>query len=254
MIYNVIDRKRKKKENPYLTFSAPKRFTIGFDNPGWNGTMEVSTDTVNWKEYTGGNVDSVLSGGQQKVFFRGKNNTVIVGESKFGATGVYVFFIGELAPVSCDGSIETLLDYELYLAGEHPPMEDYCFSGLFGGFSKYGGPNMSKPPKLTSPILSKYCYLLMFRNCGPMESLPSLPATELPEGCYAAMFQGCSNIKVSAEKSDEYTIPYRIPSIGDAETVGENCLAGIFGQTGGTYQGDASANTTYWLHKDNSVV
>ena len=246
MIYNVID--RKKKENPYLMFYAPNVFLVGFTNPGWNGMMEVSTDAITWQEYNGANTRAVMSDGQYRLFFRGKNNTVITGEQNLTDSHFNIMSPIQGMRMSCEGSVETLLDYETYESGGHPPMDNFCFACMFIK------QQLINSPRLTSPVLSENCYFGMFFGCSYMSTIPALAATNLPKQCYTIMFKGCSNIKVSAEKSDEYTIPYRIPSIGDAETVGENCLAEIFANTGGIYQGDASPNTTYWLHKDNSVV
>ena len=245
MIYNVID--RKKKKNSYLMFYAPNVFLVGFTNPGWNGMMEVSTDAITWQEYNGANTRAVMSDGQYRIFFRGKNNTVITGEPISDISRFIIMSPIQGTSISCEGSAETLLDYETYESGGHPPMDNFCFAYAF--FRQ----QLIRPPRLTSPVLSENCYLSMFAGCSYMSAIPELASTNLPKQCYMAMFKGCSNIKVSTEKSDEYTIPYRIPSTGDMASIGEDSLSDMFIGTGGPYQG-AFANTTYWLHKDNSVV
>lgn len=249
MIYNVIDRKRKKKENPYLTFSSPHIFGLTVGSPGWDGTIEISTDAKSWSTYSGQNTVAVSEGGQYKLYARGKGNTVITGPNNIGAS--FWSFGGNVAPtISCFGNIETLLDYELCEKGTHPEMGEGCFAGMFC----LGGRSMIRPPELPAKQLAAGCYMLMFRDCISLKVLPKLPATELPDACYTGMFRGCTSIKVSSEENAEYTVPYQLPWSAHIGSIGKNSVAQMFYETGGVFTDAPIPNTTYWLHKDNSVV
>ena len=64
---------------PYLEFAGTQSFTIKpSSSKGWNGTIEYSTDTENWTEWTGSNPSAIQSGNENKLYLRGKNNTTII--------------------------------------------------------------------------------------------------------------------------------------------------------------------------------
>ena len=67
------------------------------------------------------------------------------------------------------------------------------------------------------------------------------------------MFLGCTSLKLSSTQTDEYTQEYRIPSSGTG-TSATNALINMFTNTGGTFTGTPSINTTYYLSSDNIVV
>lgn len=67
------------------------------------------------------------------------------------------------------------------------------------------------------------------------------------------MFMGCTSLKLSSTKTDEYTQKYRIPSSGTGTTA-YNALTNMFTNTGGTFKGTPSINTTYYLSTDNMIV
>jgi hypothetical protein len=91
----------------------------------------------------------------------------------------------------------------------------------------------------------------MFSGCTGLTTPPELPATTLDNFCYVNMFSGCTGIKLSKTKTDEYNIPYRIPTSGDGTTA-TNALTDMFTNTGGTFTGAPSINTTYYIA--NKVV
>lgn len=67
------------------------------------------------------------------------------------------------------------------------------------------------------------------------------------------MFYGCTSIEFSKTQDDEYTQEYRIPTSGTGSTA-TNALSSMFASTGGTFTGTPSINTTYYLHKDCTIV
>lgn len=56
--------------SPYLTFQGANSFSIKTTSK-WDGTMEYSTDKINWSTWNGSSVSSKNG----KLYFRGKNNT-----------------------------------------------------------------------------------------------------------------------------------------------------------------------------------
>ena len=67
------------------------------------------------------------------------------------------------------------------------------------------------------------------------------------------MFSGCTSLKLSATKTEEYTIKYRTPMSGEGTTA-TGALTDMFGGTGGTFTGTPEINTTYYLSSYNMVV
>lgn len=122
--------------------------------------------------------------------------------------------------MSCKVKIENLLDYNTVSSDGHPTMADYC-------------------------------YRTMFYGCTSLTTDPELPATTLAAYCYYQMFYGCSLIKLSTTQTGEYQTAYRIPKSGTGTTF-TNALTDMFTDTGGTFTGTPSINTTYYT--SNTVV
>lgn len=298
-----------------VTFSAPEEFSISVAIPGWDGTMEYSTDTVNWNKWDG----SKVSG--SSLHFRGIGNTQITGikgkDSKWTLEG---------ENITCSGNIELLLDCVTVAAKERPNMGKYCYEGMFYGCTGlvsaptlpaaaatlycyaqmfYGCTSLTSAPELPATTLANFCYRAMFNDCKALVAAPELPATtaaqfcyaemfsgckslktvpELPANitayacyykmfygcnnlmtvpklsavtleyyCYEQMFAGCSKIRLSASQSDSYTWEYRIPAAGSG-TLKTDALDSMFTSTGGTFTGTPEINTTYYLHKDCTIV
>ena len=59
------------------------------------------------------------------------------------------------------------------------------------------------------------------------------------------MFGECSKIKLSTEADDEYTQPYKL-------SIDQN--QNMFYNTGGTFTGEPTSNTTYYVSNTNIVV
>ena len=147
------------KENlSALSFIGNEDFTLKvYDTTKhWHGTLEYSTDYVTWNIWDG----TEISSGNKLLALRGTGNTVITGNS----TNYRFVFTGSASlKISCDGNIETLLDYQTVMNGNHPTM-------------------------------SNYCYAYMFSYCTSLTQAPQLPATTLAEYCYKNMFYGCKSL------------------------------------------------------------
>ncbi len=252
----------------YLLFSSPNEFTLeakaewddGMDeiveeNIGhWNGTMEYSTDAVQWNVWDG---ITVLSSAGGVLYVRGSNNTIVAGWAPYKAGGVTYMWVLTGAEVSCTGNIETLLDYKTVANGQHPQMEAQAFAYWWRSCGA-----LVEAPTLGSVTLAEACYDGMFIACVNLRTIPELPATAMIMNCYTGMFDGCSSLKLSTEQTEEYKYEYRIPSSGTGtmpseeecgyEDPSEWVLGNMFSGTGGTFTETPELNTVYYT--SNKIV
>ena len=217
---------------------------------GWNGTLEyfnnfdLALADDNWATWDGSEITSGLdvdNTGNYCILLKGTGNTKIAGNgnNKFVLTG---------SNISCDGNIETLLDYGTVVNGGHPTMTNYCYSYMF-----FGCMSLITVPELPATTLFANCYSYMFYGCSKLTTLRKLPAINLVEQCYAGMFYGCTALKLSSSQTGEYTQAYRIPSVGTGISK-YNSMTNMFFDTGGTFTGDPQINTTYYLSNTNTIV
>ena len=123
-------------------------------------------------------------------------------------------------------------------------LAESCYSRMF-----YACRSLTELPALPATTLAPYCYSSMFAGCGKLTTAPELPATELEYACYSSMFYGCSSIKLSETQTDEYSIPYSVPSGGNG-TEASYALNYMFAGTGGTFTGTPAINKTYYLYRE----
>ena len=116
-----------------------------------------------------------------------------------------------------------------------------CYQYMFAGCT-----GLTAAPELPATTLANSCYSSMFVDCTGLTAAPELPATTMENYCYTSMFKGCTGIKLSTVQTDVYSIPYRIPTEGEIANA-KNALSGMFSNTGGTFTGTPSINTTYYL-------
>ena len=227
----------------YLSFIGNEDFTLKTNNTikNWDGELEYSTNKKTWNIWDGTEISS--AGG--KLYLRGTGNTKITGNP---SNYRFVFAGTDALKIACEGNIENLLDYETVSAGGHPTMAEYCYSSMFAGCT-----SLTTTPSLPATTLAKYCYTGMFDGCTALTTAPALPATTLAVGCYRNMFRDCSLIKLSATQTGEYQTAYRIPTSGTGTTANK-ALDAMFANTGGTFTGTPSINTTYYLSISNTVV
>lgn len=222
----------------FLTFSSPNSFTlksqqynnnINFDIEeetetvtdnvkNWDGTIEYSTDKDTWTIWTGTSpISSASDGTNHNLYLRGTGNTCITGFEEYETdtdlgTNEYNFsFTG--SNISCDGNMETLLDYATVELGNHPAMADYCCHNMFKGCT-----NLISIPLLGTQTLAMRCYANMFEGCTGLISLPEdlLPSNSLASACYQSMFEGCTGLT---------TLPLNLLP---ATTLFSNCYALMF--------------------------
>lgn len=122
-----------------------------------------------------------------------------------------------------------------------------CYSGMFKGCS-----SLTTAPSLPATTLNTYCYHEMFRDCTSLTAIPTLPSTSLKSNCYNTMFRGCTGVKMSTtQDSVSYPKAYRIPVSGTGSTA-TNALNNMFQETGGSFTGTPTINTTYYT--SNTLV
>ena len=218
-------------DTPYLTFRSAASFSLRVSGPKWDGTIEYSTDAVNWTTWTGSTISAALSDGQYRLYLRGENNTNLNGGNYSGwsLTGSNVY---------CEGDIEALRDYN----GNPPAMAANCCRYMFSGQSA-----LVSAPSLSATTLNSDCYEYMFRDCTGLKSLPELPATALANYCYYQMFDGCTSLEIydSAPDATWNSVAWSIPA--GATGGGYSWASGMFGGTGGTFTGAPTAGTTYYV-------
>lgn len=261
-----------------LTFSSDNSFTLTINSKTtYEGSLQYSTDTITWADVIKG---TAISSVNNKIYLRGSGNSCF-GQS--GGTSLISKILLTGSNVKCDGNIETLLDYQTVLKGEHPTMANECFEGMFQSctslitapslpatklsdlcyramFNKCS--NLTTAPALPATILTKQCYEYMFQSCTSLTQLPALRATDLKSSCYYYMFYKCSKIKLSTTKTGEYVNEYRIPYGTNIGTRASNCEISMFESTGGqtiyatingySYKGTPTINTTYYT--SNEIV
>jgi hypothetical protein len=244
----------------YLTFQSTSSFTLRvYDNTKhWDGTLYYSTDTTTWNVWSG---TTTLSSVGNKLYLRGRGNTIITGSS-------YDYrWVLAGSNIECIGNIENLLDYETVALGNHPTMANYCYRHMFRDCTGlttapslpattlanycyadmfYGCTSLTTAPSLPATTLAGGCYSYMLCGCTSLTTAPSLPATTLAMSCYSYMLYGCSALKVSTTKAGSYQYAWRIPTSGTGTTAtfwNSSMLSG----TGGTFTGDPTINTTYYV-------
>ena len=261
---------------PYVTFSSPSTFTIRVNaqRKYWDGTLQYSTDKTTWSTWNGSStLSSASDGTKYNIYIRGIGNTRL-NVKLSGVDGQhYGCWVMTGSNISIIGNIENLLDYTTVALGNHPPMADYCFNYLFYNqtaitdisnlelpattlsqycyYTMFRNCSITTTPKLPATTLAAYCYYYMFYSCTSLVTIPSLPATTLTAYCYATMFRGCTSIKLSTTQTGEYQTPYRIPTSGTGTTA-SNAMSNMFYQTGGTFTGTPTINTTYYT--SNTVI
>ena len=125
-------------------------------------------------------------------------------------------------------------------------LADYCYGNMFADCT-----GLTTAPSLPATTLAKWCYFEMFEGCSSLITLPSLPVTTLTDNCYRVMFWWCSKIKLSSTQTWEYQTPYRIPTSW-SWTDATNSMTDMFYNTGWTFTGTPSINTTYYT--SNTVI
>ena len=229
-------------DKDYLCFTAEQANSTVKLVKSWSPTsvnIETSTDWRTWSDYTfWTNIN--LSSVWDKVYFRNKSETP-TGFST--ATNQYYYF-SAVGKVAWSGDVNFLLSKN----STTTLVWDYCFYRLF-----YLCTKLTSAPSLPATTITKYCYYEMFRDCTNLITVPRLPATSMKNYCYANMLQWCSQLKLSSTETSDYTQAYRLPTTWTwATATSWNNL--MFRSTWWTFTSNPTINTTYYVHKDNTIV
>ena len=251
-----------------LLFYSPNEIRLSVYNKtkNWNGALYYSTDHETWTTWNGQTeISSALSNGFHKLYLRGAGNSYITGNS---ARSNGRFIISGQGIV-CVGDLINLFDYA------YPPSyigQQYALAWLFQNCG-----NIEFDLTMTAPAQSWYALSHTFENCVAMkkilktnyqatmgretysymyigcislEQLPSFQSESFANSSLISMFNGCTHIKLSTEQTGEYQTEYRIPVSGTATNTGST--DNMFANTGGTFTGTPTINTTYYT--SNTVI
>ena len=213
-------------ESEYLTFTAVEAGASVTLNVGSGNNFQYDLNGAGLTGYTPGTQITFASAGDS-VRFCGKNTTF---------DEPYHVSIG--GKVACSGNVMSL---RLDDNGRDQGLSDSCFYRMFSGCT-----GLTAAPELPETTLANYCYSYMFCGCTSLTAAPELPATTLAPYCYNYMFRDCTSIKLSETETDEYSIPYSVPSGGDGTTA-SSALNDMFSGTGGTFRGTPEINKTYYV-------
>ena len=260
----------------------------------WDGTLEYSTDASTWNTWNGTEISSAgsklylrgtgntkITGGDSpnyRFVFTGTTalkiacdgnienlldyETVSSGGHPTMAVNCYRFiFYGckslttapELPATTLADSCYYYMFYGCASLNTAPALPatkltNMCYYNMFKGCT-----SLATAPALPATTLADYCYAGIFQDCKALTMAPELPVTKLINGCYNGMFLGCINIKLSTTQTGEYQTAYRIPKSGTGTTA-TSALNNMLTNTGGTFTGTPSINTTYYLSTSNTVV
>ena len=252
------------REGPpdYLCFTAEEAgSTVAMvvrGTPTKGQAFETSTDGTNWSVFTPGTTTITLANTGDKVYFRGNNTTVSESNRNY-----YRFVMS--GKIAASGNIMSLLDKTCQST---TISNNYCYYYMF-----YGCTSLTTAPALPATTVARSCYSYMFAGCKSLTTAPELPATTLAESCYSYMFNGCTSLttapelpattlanycyqnmffrctglKISATQTGEYTTAWRIPSTGEIAAEASSWNASMLSGTGGTFKGNPSINTTYYI-------
>lgn len=140
--------------------------------------------------------------------------------------------------------------YRLYLRGEN---NTNLNGGNYSGWSLTGSNIYCEGDIETLrgydgnvPAMGANCYSYLFRDCTSLKSLPILSATSVADFGYYNMFAGCTGIEIydSAPDATWSSVAWSLPA---NVTGGSIWYYDMFKDTGGSFTGNPTADTTYYV-------
>ena len=223
-------------------------------------TLEYSLDGTSWTNIASG----ATTPSANIIYFRGSATGTKNLYTSNATTNAWVFTGSK--NLECNGKLDRLLQDALGDDNDILTIGNYCFAYMFYNITTLikapelpaitlatycyqsmfqGCTSLTTTPQLPATTLAEWCYYSMFNGCTGLKLLPALPATILASGCYYSMFRGCTGLKLSTTMIETYDTAYRIPIAGTG-TVSTYSLADMFTNTGGTFTGTPTINTTYY--------
>ena len=223
-------------------------------------TLEYSLDGTSWTNIASG----ATTPSANIIYFRGSATGTKNLYTSNATTNAWVFTGSK--NLECNGKLDRLLQDALGDDNDILTIGNYCFAYMFYNITTLikapelpaitlatycyqamfdGCTGLSTAPALPATTLANYCYQNMFYGCSGLTVIPELPATTLGMYCYSGMFYGCASLKLSTTMTGIYDTEYRIPTTGTGTTA-TNSLTNMFTNTGGTFTGTPTINTTYY--------
>lgn len=140
--------------------------------------------------------------------------------------------------------------YRLYLRGEN---NTNLNGGNYSGWSLTGSNIYCEGDIETLrgydgnvPAMGANCYSYLFQNCTSLRSLPILSATSVADFGYYNMFAGCAGIEIydSAPDATWSSVAWSLPA---NVTGGSIWYYDMFKDTGGSFTGNPTADTMYYV-------
>lgn len=206
-----------------LEFVSDNSFTMSATKL-WDGTLEYNNGN-GWTAWNGSQISSSNIDGRQRIYFRGSNNTYIMGSNGSRANAWKITG----SNVECNGNLWNILDYNTVKQDNIPTHASHCFYHMFDScealvkvpalgtkyprpvsndhtfqapeycyaYMFYGCSNILEPAELVSHKMRDYCYLAMYQNCVKLTRSADLGYSEVNRAkyCYSHMFYGCSSLE-----------------------------------------------------------
>lgn len=192
-------------------------FCIDFTNSS-DGSVKISTKTLNRFEYSFDNLDYDLTAKPGQTIFVPAGSKLYIRGIKsidnlfFHDTDENNAWRIKGSNVRLSGNIQDLLNnYNSNLKGignfaclfyNNPsivsarqlllPAKSVATGSYYGMFGNCR--NLVYAPKLPATKLANNCYARMFYNCRSLTTAPKLPALELANNCYYGMFENCTSL------------------------------------------------------------
>ena len=187
-----------------IAFVGDDEFSVTKENCG-NGTLEYSTDKTNWTSFSSSTtVHAVYSNSlkQYVVYYRGKSNTQLSGQSEAGGFALESSS-SNLSYVKVIGDINCLLDYSVVAIGNTPQYDNYCFYCLFRDCYLITECEFTLPER----TVPHYAYAYMFQGCDRLTKPPVIGAKTVGEYGMYSMFYGCTSLhSMDQDSFDIYSV------------------------------------------------
>lgn len=213
-------------DTSFVTLSSPNSFTLATQGGSkyWNGTIEYSTDSINWSTWDGTSISSGSNNSRQELLLRGTGNTTLTGVTngttyasntapnfQWNITGSNVTLSGDIAYLIDYSNIATtvptntcfawlfrnntaLIDATNFILS-YLTTSQYCYHGMF-----YGCSNLINPPQLLATIIDGYSCQYMFAKCSSLVKTPNIAINDVKANGFARMFQGCSSLVTTVQE------------------------------------------------------
>ena len=183
-----------------LEFVSDNSFTMNTTKL-WDGTIEYNNGNGNgWTAWDGSQISSSNIGGRQRIYFRGSNNTYIMGSN--GSRNNAWKITG--SNVECNGNLDNLLDYNTAKEGNIPTRAAYCFYHMFDSCEALVkipalGKTFSTPITNLNRTAPNHCFAYMFYNCSNILEPADLVYYGAGNYSYMAMYQNCIKLTKGVE-------------------------------------------------------